>query len=735
MKRKVLLVLIVLLCFSNSYGQLLHKVASLDVYDDHIQNIFASDSLLFVIRADWDNENGFSVNIYNISDPAKPYLIGRQHKETYEGESKFQGRVIFIQDSGFQYPFYVILSEDKTKAIHFFWYPNKVIESNEYFYEFRSFDSNVRIHQTLSATTFQQVKSYPLSVSKPIFTGLSLIDDVIYIITKNAGLILLDVADIDSINELTSPITGCNLVRIMSGNHKVWLEKDTGEIIELDASRPRHPIVSRIISDIGYNLTGFWQDSKFYLKGENEVAILDSDFNVENTLDFPEYKFIDSFTKTNQILIVSSTTGVKIYRFTDESISSLSKVRKSIGEAIHFEKRDNLLFVADFADGLTIVDITKVQQPKLLSKYYLNGNTRDIKVSGNYAYLADYVHGLVVMQISEPEHPQLISTLHFDGGAMSLDIREKTIFLTTNKNELFAIDINEPKSPKILHRMYFDGYYYSEEWLSEKNVLVAGDYVWVCFDNSPLFAYCYSRNNGFIEKARFDEPFPSWGNEIKAFDYLLFFSQDNGIQIIDINHLSYIHKERFAAGLEWNPEAVALRGDTLFVSMIKYGVSGIDAYDISDTAKPIKLPEHVNLFFAPPEMIFENNYLFILTPTGIRIYSPESVTEVNENNCSDIIGFAKFQLIKNFPNPFNTNTTISMVLPEQCTIVLDIYDLAGRRVRRLDKGVKNAGTYKLVWNGKNDNNMLVASSVYISKLTVLTKKGLFSQIQKLVLIR
>jgi len=735
MKQKTLLILAAVMCFSNLYGQLLHQVASIDIYDDHIHNIFVTDSLLFVLRADWDNEDGFSVNIYDISNPAKSYLIGRQHKETYEGESAFQGRVIFIKDSGFQYPFYIVLSDDKTKAIHFFWYPNKVIESNEYFYEYCSFDSNVRIHQSLSATTFQQVKSYPLSVSKPIFTGLSLIDDVIYIITKNAGLILLDVADIDSINELTSPITEGNFVGILSGNHKVWLEKDTGEIIELDVSRPMQPVVSRTISDIGYDLTGFWQDGKFYLKGENKAVILDSNFNVNNTLDFPEYEFIDSFTKTNQILIVSSTEGVKIYMLTDESVSYLSKVRKSVGKAIHFEKRGNLLFIADFADGLTIIDIAEVQQPKLLSKYYLNGNTRDVKVSGNYAYLADYINGLVIMQISEPENPQLISTLHFDGGAMSLDIREKTIFLTTNKNELFAIDINELKSPKILHRMYFDGYYYSEKWLSEKNVLVAGDYVWVYFDNSPLFAYSYSGNNGFVEKARFDEPFLSWGDEIKAFDHMLFFSQDNGIQIIDIDHLSYIHKEIFAAGLEWNPEAVALKGDTLFVSIFRYGVCGIDAYDISDTPNPIKLPEHVNLFFAPPEMIFDDNYLFILTPAGIRVYSPESVTGVNENNCSDIIGFAKFQLIKNFPNPFNTNTTISMVLPEQCTIVLDIYDLAGRRVRRLDKGVKNAGTYKLIWNGKNNNDMPVASGVYIGKLTALTKTGLYSQTEKLVLIR
>ncbi|NIA31948.1 MAG: T9SS type A sorting domain-containing protein, partial [Actinobacteria bacterium] len=432
-----------------------------------------------------------------------------------------------------------------------------------------------------------------------------------------------------------------------------------------------------------------------------------------------------------KILIVSSTTGVEIYSLTDESISYLSRLRKSVGEAIHFEKRDNLLFIADFADGLTIVDVTKVQRPKLLSKYYLNGNTRDIKVSGNYAYLADYVHGLVVMQISDPENPQLISTLHFDGGAMSLDIREKTIFLTTNKNELFAIDINDPISPKILHRMYFDGYYYSEKWLSEKNVLVAGDYVWVFFDNSPLFAYCYGRNNGFIEKARFDEPFLSWGYEIKAFDHMLFFSQENGIQIIDINRLSYIQKDRFASGMEWSPEAVTLDGDILYVSMGYFGVSGIKAYNMKDPQHPIKLEGGLDLNSAPQEMIFDDNYLFILTPAGIGVYSPYNAVKVNEKNNIESIGPVAFHLGLNYPNPFNAETWIWYNLQDTKKVTIAIYNVSGCKVRTLIKQKQSRGIHHVKWDGRDFSGKEVSSGVYLCQL----KAGERMATRKMLLVR
>jgi len=167
---------------------LLHKVSSLDIHDDHVQNMFASDSLLFVLRADWDNENGFSTNIYHIGDLTKPYLIGRQNKETYEGAPEFQNRAAFGKDSGFQYPFFIVLSKDKIEAIHSIRYPNRVAESNGYYFEFRSFDLDVRIHQAIAPTAFQLVTSYSLSISNPVFTGLTQVGEVIDLTTKNAGL-------------------------------------------------------------------------------------------------------------------------------------------------------------------------------------------------------------------------------------------------------------------------------------------------------------------------------------------------------------------------------------------------------------------------------------------------------------------------------------------------------------------------------------------------------------------
>ncbi|MBN1447912.1 MAG: choice-of-anchor D domain-containing protein, partial [Bacteroidetes bacterium] len=56
-----------------------------------------------------------------------------------------------------------------------------------------------------------------------------------------------------------------------------------------------------------------------------------------------------------------------------------------------------------------------------------------------------------------------------------------------------------------------------------------------------------------------------------------------------------------------------------------------------------------------------------------------------------------FMLDQNRPNPVSQSirpiTTISYVLPEEMTVALDLYDMIGRRIRRIDEGQRNAGLH------------------------------------------
>ena len=67
---------------------------------------------------------------------------------------------------------------------------------------------------------------------------------------------------------------------------------------------------------------------------------------------------------------------------------------------------------------------------------------------------------------------------------------------------------------------------------------------------------------------------------------------------------------------------------------------------------------------------------------------------------------------QNHPNPFNPATTIEYSIAERSPVVIGIYDATGALVTRLNEGTRNAGTYRVQWNGSDASGKAVGSGVY-----------------------
>ncbi len=74
-------------------------------------------------------------------------------------------------------------------------------------------------------------------------------------------------------------------------------------------------------------------------------------------------------------------------------------------------------------------------------------------------------------------------------------------------------------------------------------------------------------------------------------------------------------------------------------------------------------------------------------------------------------------LMQNYPNPFNPTTTIDYSLPEASKVRLDIYNVKGQLVRTLLNGDMPAGMHSVLWDGRDNNNAVVASGVYFYRLS------------------
>jgi hypothetical protein len=90
-----------------------------------------------------------------------------------------------------------------------------------------------------------------------------------------------------------------------------------------------------------------------------------------------------------------------------------------------------------------------------------------------------------------------------------------------------------------------------------------------------------------------------------------------------------------------------------------------------------------------------------------------------------------FDLEQNYPNPFNPSTRISYTIGERGLVTLEIFDLLGREVATLVNESQAAGSYQIVWNGRNSGNLPVTSGVYFCRL----RSGGFSKTNRMVLLK
>jgi len=97
----------------------------------------------------------------------------------------------------------------------------------------------------------------------------------------------------------------------------------------------------------------------------------------------------------------------------------------------------------------------------------------------------------------------------------------------------------------------------------------------------------------------------------------------------------------------------------------------------------------------------------------------------------------EFSLKQNYPNPFNPYTVIMYDIPKESHVTLEIYEVSGKRIKTLLSENKTAGTYSIVWDGLDSENVPVASGVYYYRIIVPSSNSNspYVETKKMILIR
>lgn len=100
--------------------------------------------------------------------------------------------------------------------------------------------------------------------------------------------------------------------------------------------------------------------------------------------------------------------------------------------------------------------------------------------------------------------------------------------------------------------------------------------------------------------------------------------------------------------------------------------------------------------------------------------SQTAIDEVNNSLPAD------YTLFQNYPNPFNPKTEISYSVPITGFVAIKIYDSLGNEIETLVNDIKQAGSYKIEFDGSK-----IASGIYFYKMHA----GSFSKTRKLLFLK
>tara|TARA_Y100000768_G_C23439054_1_gene434034 strand:- start:178 stop:537 length:360 start_codon:yes stop_codon:yes gene_type:complete len=106
-------------------------------------------------------------------------------------------------------------------------------------------------------------------------------------------------------------------------------------------------------------------------------------------------------------------------------------------------------------------------------------------------------------------------------------------------------------------------------------------------------------------------------------------------------------------------------------------------------------------------------------------YETSTVSTVAEDN----VVAKKFELLGNYPNPFNPTTKIRFSNDKTSNVELNIYSVNGALVATILNKQLNIGTYDISWNGRGTGNKILPSGMYLYEIKsdnrVLQGKMLF----------
>ena len=143
---------------------------------------------------------------------------------------------------------------------------------------------------------------------------------------------------------------------------------------------------------------------------------------------------------------------------------------------------------------------------------------------------------------------------------------------------------------------------------------------------------------------------------------------------------------------------------------VDYGASFTTSVYNNQSIAPIKGIYQID---GTDTIIFlKTNGLYVYSSSG-QIYPLDGMVP---NEDYEVEGFFPTIEANAFPNPFNPETTINYILPEDGITSVQVYNIKGQLVKTLISEFSNSGEHTIIWNGESNNERKCPSGLYLYQI-------------------
>jgi hypothetical protein len=591
-----------------------------------------------------------------------------------------------------------------------------------------------------------------LFITNLLISQMLLKNNIIYIVTLNQGLKLVNVSDPLNLQLISSYgfISGCEFD--ISGDYLYAVNSSSAALTILNIS-----------------------DSM-------NVSIAGS----LNIGDYP----MDIVVFNNKAYITKVSTGGGLQIINVENPSSPTPISLYPGDYQFISGIEDYVYLTRNSD-FSILDVTDSSNVQYVSGFEIPGFVQDISVSGNYAYTGN--NGFRVIDISDSTHPVEVGYADVVGDLAEPANDSLVLFCPnsmTANNTVHIMNVSDPQNPVSLDSYlspvmtgdpavkdrlafiacWWDGVRILNFEDPENLTLIGHTMGWVS-GGVPGVDYCYAQAvdvednylyivdygpfapdedtyglyiiditdpanpnllNRFQNLTASDYP-----QDVKVRDGIVYIADGNGgVDVVDVFDpmnpvvLGYVDLIDGSTG-------ITLEGDYAYVS--EYILGGLQIVDISDPSSPALVGWYQPSGCFALGVDSYNGFVYIADGlTGFQIYRNLLVNPVSVKPDKIIVN--DFRLEQNYPNPFNPNTTIEYSIPnvianevkQSQLVTLKVYDILGNEITTLVNEEQTAGRYevefntssfRLVWN--------LTSGIYFYRL----KSGSFIETKKMILMK